>query len=332
MKPTRKAGASRGSRQRGLALVSVLWVLALLSLLAAGFTRTTRTEINLVRNQAENAQAEALADAGVHRAILGLMTQDPEAAWRADGTVYAWRFGGGEIRAAAHDEGGKIDLNQATDDLLRGLLTAVGVEADAATALVDAIADFRDPDSLRRLNGAEDSDYRQEALPHDAKDAPFEDVEELRQVLGMTPDLYAAIVPALTVHARQRRPHEPTAPELVRAAMAGRTASEAEESEADEQPSPAEAEAEARAPVDEAAVLDETPRSLGAETAVPRSRARVFTIHAEGRTETGAVFARDALVRVAGGGRPSVVLGWTRGGRALYPLEAEDGGEADGAE
>ncbi len=51
--------------QRGLALVVVLWVLVLLSLIAASFTLTTRTEVNVTRNLIDNAKAEALADAGV---------------------------------------------------------------------------------------------------------------------------------------------------------------------------------------------------------------------------------------------------------------------------
>ncbi len=51
--------------QRGLALVTVLWVLMLLSLVAASFMATTRLEINLTRNLIENAKAEALANAGV---------------------------------------------------------------------------------------------------------------------------------------------------------------------------------------------------------------------------------------------------------------------------
>ena len=45
--------------QRGLALVTVLWVLMLLALIAASFTRTTRTEIDLTRNLIESAKAEA---------------------------------------------------------------------------------------------------------------------------------------------------------------------------------------------------------------------------------------------------------------------------------
>ena len=71
----RAGSAARQHRapQRGLALVAVLWVLMLLSLVAASFMRTTRTEINLTRNLIESAKAEALADAGVYRAIYGVL-------------------------------------------------------------------------------------------------------------------------------------------------------------------------------------------------------------------------------------------------------------------
>lgn len=62
----------------GLALVTVLWVLVLLALVAASFTRTTRTEINLTRNLIESAKAEALADAGVYRAIHELLSPQSE--------------------------------------------------------------------------------------------------------------------------------------------------------------------------------------------------------------------------------------------------------------
>ncbi len=52
---------TRAREHRGLALVTVLWVLMLLALIAASFTRTTRTEINLTRNLIESAKAETLA-------------------------------------------------------------------------------------------------------------------------------------------------------------------------------------------------------------------------------------------------------------------------------
>ncbi len=74
--PCESSGSPR--RARGLALVTVLWVLMLLALIAASFTRTTPTEVNLTRNLIENAEAEALADAGVYRAVLGLLTPQTE--------------------------------------------------------------------------------------------------------------------------------------------------------------------------------------------------------------------------------------------------------------
>ena len=56
---TRAARYEGPGSRRGLALVTVLWVLMLLSLVAASFMLTTRTEINLTRNLIENAKAEA---------------------------------------------------------------------------------------------------------------------------------------------------------------------------------------------------------------------------------------------------------------------------------
>ncbi len=73
------AARQRRAPQRGLALVTVLWVLMLLSLVAASFMATTRTEINLTRNLIENAKAEALADAGVYRAVYGPLALGPRA-------------------------------------------------------------------------------------------------------------------------------------------------------------------------------------------------------------------------------------------------------------
>ena len=60
---------------------------------------------------------------------------------------------------------------------------------------MDAIADFRDPDDLRRLNGAEDADYQSAGLKHGAKDGPFKAIEELQQVLGVDHDLYKVARP-----------------------------------------------------------------------------------------------------------------------------------------
>jgi general secretion pathway protein K len=191
------------SRRRGIALIAVLWVLVLLALMAANFTRITRTETNLARNMVENAKAEALADAAVHRAVLGLLATDASTRWSADGTAYFYEFGEGTVRIVIEDESGKIDLNGGESGHLRGLFLVLGVEDDRATALADAIVDFRDQDDLRQLNGAEDPEYDAAGLSYGAKDDRFAVVAELRQVLGMTRDLYDLAAPFLTVYSNR---------------------------------------------------------------------------------------------------------------------------------
>jgi general secretion pathway protein K len=309
-------------KSRGLALITVLWVLTLLSLIAASFSNSTRTEIKLAFNQSEAARAEALADAGVHTAILGLLAPDPANQWRADGTVYGWRRGGGEIRVQIWDEGGKIDINVATEVLLKALFVAAGQEPDDAAVLADRIVDFRDINDLRQLNGAEDRDYSDAGLPYGAKDAPFEALEELRQVLGVTQALYDSVAPALSVRARQRRPHEATAPPLVKAALAGEVL--------DRDP-PAEPPEDAALDPDptESGVAPIEPPLPGAEPpeldspAPVRSRLNVLTIHAEGRMDTGSVFVRTAVVEVgAGGDVPFEFWAWKQGKRSLFPFIA----------
>jgi general secretion pathway protein K len=101
---------------------------------------------------------------------------------------------------ALQDEGGRIDLNSGSRELLGALLTANGVEDERRAALVDAIQDWRDADDARGANGAEDPEYQAEGRAAGAKDAPFNTVAELQQVLGMSRRLYERLAPALTVH------------------------------------------------------------------------------------------------------------------------------------
>lgn len=195
--------ASRFRSRRGVALISVLWVLVLLSLIAASLSRTSRTEVEFARNLLENAKAEALADAAVYRAVIGLSEPLEADKWLADGTPYELSFPEGNVQVTILDEVGKIDLNEGQDSLFQALFTLAGVEPEVSWGLVDAIVDFRDTDHNAEQRGAEDNSYKAAGLPHDAKDAPFESVEELRQVMGMTYDLYEKVAPLLTVHSRR---------------------------------------------------------------------------------------------------------------------------------
>ena len=269
-------------KQRGIALVMVLWVLILLGLVAASFLRETRLSTGIARNASENAKAEALAEAGVYRAMLGLADGDVTA-WRVDGTPYRFALGDGTVVVRVQDEGGKVDLNRAPPPLLQGLLQAAGVEANAARTLLDAIVDFRDPDRDRLPGGAEDPEYAAAGRDGGAKDAPFDAKEELLQVLGIDSVLYAAIAPYVTVHSQRGRIDLMTAPLLLLQTVPDLTPQQREQIMADR-------------------TSGEAPQT---------SRVRVATVRVEATTADGGRFIREAVIKRGRGGRqPFTILDW----------------------
>src|SRR5438132_7544734 len=195
--------ASR-ERQRGIALILVLWLTILLTVIGGSFAYGMRNEAVAARNSLSLAQARALADGAIYRTVFELMRPRTLVdVWSADGTVHVWDESGSRIAVNALDESGKIDLNTAPDGLIKGLLTtAAEVDADTAARLIDVIDDWKDADDLRRPNGAEAPDYQAAGLSHKPANAPFESIAELQRVLGMTPAIYGRIADSLTVHSR----------------------------------------------------------------------------------------------------------------------------------
>lgn len=314
---------------RGIALVAVLWVIALLSTIAVSFVGSIRTETALTRNLVDNARAQALADAGVYRAVLALYrnfeesdTQEPEEPdadsplaalyeaartaglkplenaeeLRADGRTYVWAFRDAVLRVALQNEAGKVDLNAARDELLLGLLRAYGVVE--AETLRDRILDFRDADKDPLPQGAEDPTYEAAGRPHGAKDAPFSSVEELQQVLGMNRALYDRLAPALTVFSEARGIDPLTAPAAALKAL------------------PDIDDATVEAIMAERLSDDPDLSSLLAtfEAYLAGPGALVYTIYSEATLPGGARFRREAVVAlVPGAERPFRIFGWKRG-------------------
>lgn len=196
--------ASANPRQAGIALVLVLWILSLLAIIASSFVFSTRTDTQLTANLVGQARAEALADAGVQRALYALLkpSVDP-ARWQGDGRTHLWMYEGETITITIRSESAKIDINTAHPDLLKGLLRNAGVDGQAQEMLLDAIQDWRDADDLRRLHGAEKDDYAAAGKPYVPANSNFQTIEELRQVLGMTDAVFRNIAGHITVYSGQ---------------------------------------------------------------------------------------------------------------------------------
>ena len=186
-------------RDRGIALILVLWALVALAAGAVAAGGGGRAAARLTGNVVDSARAEQLADAGIHLAINDLLATPP--APDEDGLArLAYRMDGTTIAVEIADETGKVDLNLAGEELLGAALTAAGLRGLEAERIVAAILDWRDADANRRPLGAEAIDYRAAGLPQRPSDRDFASLDELRLVHGMTPDLFAALRPFVTVH------------------------------------------------------------------------------------------------------------------------------------
>src|SRR5882672_10192392 len=183
-----------------MALIVVLWGIALLSIIATSFLSSSATSYRIARNAIDVAQTDAIGEAAVSRAVLSLLDVPPDRRWRADGTTQLTEFAGLSIRIAIQDELGRIDINHADGTLLGRVLRAGGLDEEASAKLTDKILDWRDANPARRLNGANAQDYRAAGSAYVPRKGAFQSVDELKLVMGVAPDLYRRIEPALTVY------------------------------------------------------------------------------------------------------------------------------------
>lgn len=203
-------------------MLLVLWMLTLLTAIAGSMVFASRADVLAAGNLRSLAEAEAIADAGVQRAVFDLLTPSPDPRrWKGDGDVHAWPFAGGRTRIAIIDESAKVDLNAAPVLLLKGLFQAAG--ATDPEALADAVVDWRDADDLRGPNGAESQDYLAAARDDGPANAPFESIDDLRRVLGMNETLFRRLEPLVTVHSQQPGVNGTIAPRGVLLALPGTT-------------------------------------------------------------------------------------------------------------
>jgi general secretion pathway protein K len=289
-------------RQRGIALVLVLWVIALLTVMALGLTTAQRTENALTRNQIDAARFRAAAEAALGLTAMNLLSSPPETVpteeiWLPNAVPRPLEFDGMELTVTLGNETSRIDLNRATPEQLAALIEFAqgeeGFDEAQRDAIADAIIDWRDEDDLTQLNGAEDGDYESAGMPYGARDARFSSVEELRQVLGMTRELYHRLAPDLTVDNPSGRVEQQFASAQVLAALSGIALEDAQE-----------------------LILARDQPVLDGGQALSRGNrgGPLYRVQVSQESSAGGSRSMEALLRVRGGEDPPFVVLWRRYG------------------
>jgi general secretion pathway protein K len=198
MEPALRQPASKHPTA-GFALLIVLWTLVLIAFLVVHLTASGRTEIRIADNLVANAVAAAAADGAISEAIFNLSDPRPEQRWPIDGPPRELTIGDCRVVVRLEDEASRINPNLAAPALMEALLRVLGSDPDAARRIAGAISDWVGSSPTPKTADALQAEYRAAGLDYGPPAAPLETMDELGRVLGVTPTLYAALKPHLTL-------------------------------------------------------------------------------------------------------------------------------------
>jgi len=291
-----------------------MWVLALLSILAAGIAAASRVESNVVRNRLALAQARAYADAATMLAIRAFLQPDPDHRWPAKGGPLAVHYDGSVIAVTVEDEGGKININLAPAEVIAGLLDEMGVAPNRRASIVDGILAQREADAPPGTDEAWSLSANTPPYGMNWTKLPFAAVSELRQLSGMTRATFNRIRPFVTVFSQTGTINPMTAARPALLAVPGVQTPDVDDFLA----------ARAESGPELAAAL----LRLTASTPylAPSSSVQAVTITARAKTAAGGSFVRRAVISLASPApsQPVAVLRWEQA------IDPSDAGAGDG--
>ena len=208
----RSRSPAAGARQKGIALVIVLWILLLVTISTGSYTLMARMDQLEAHTVISSTRARMAAEAGINLAVLSLRDPDELTRMVPDGRSYEFQVQDVLVEIQVTDERGKVDINAVDEVTLQQLFQGHGLEGDDAVYLAAAVMDWADVDEIERANGAELPTYLSERLDVGPGNRPFLMIEEILQVLGMPWDLFKKIEPGLTVFSESGTPDPAYAP------------------------------------------------------------------------------------------------------------------------
>jgi general secretion pathway protein K len=188
-----------GSRAGGFALIIVLWTLVLIAFIVAHMTASGRAEISIANNLVSDSVAQAAANGAIFEAIFNQSDPRPEQRWPADGTAHEIVVGSSRVAVRLQDEASWINPSTASPLLIEALLRVTGSDADSAHSLAAAISEWVGSATFPRPQDVVLAEYRAAGLDYGPPGGPLETIGELGRVIGMTPEVLAAIRPHLTL-------------------------------------------------------------------------------------------------------------------------------------
>ncbi len=220
----------------GIILVLVLWIVVILSLLAFGLSRKTSIDLALTKYMVGQVKAKYIALAGLIYALNQVKQDSQDETTRFLDTLYQCGIslkdkttedifkhipiGEGYFTVSyrspkassqdnviyygLQDEERRININALNEEsylVFKQLIILLGVDEDKAETIASSTVDWHDEDSAVTHDpaGAEDSYYMRLSKPYHCKNSPFDSIEELLLVKGMTTEIFDKIKDYVTI-------------------------------------------------------------------------------------------------------------------------------------
>lgn len=203
------AGQSQ-SRQRGIALITVMLIVALATIAAVAMASRQQLDVYRISNLLHGDQAYTYA-LGVENWASSILRRDLKDN-ETDNLGEAWAENipplpvpGGQIKGYVEDLQGRFNLNSLVLDgkvskpqleQFQRLLKALEINEEIAVAVVDWMDVDIDP---QPPNGAEDSVYLSEDPPYRAANMPFSSISELYLIQGFDNKVVSSLLPHIAV-------------------------------------------------------------------------------------------------------------------------------------
>jgi len=219
--------------ERGVVLIMVLIIVAILTILVADFTFSTHVDLEISKNSLNDIKAQYIAKSGINvisstmknnnleeLGELASLVQDLEIGESQEEfwsfTVPSFPVGDGVVSLKVEDERSKINLNslvsQTSNRVDFQILTALTelfrfleVDQDKSDLFISSLVNWLDRELTGAQNdqdptGADRGFYRGLDNPYEIKDGQLDSVEEIRMVEGMDEDFYNKIKDYVTVY------------------------------------------------------------------------------------------------------------------------------------
>ena len=229
-----------GRKRSGTILISVLWILVILTVLTVSIGRNAYVELSLVKNAIGKLKSKYSARAGFTYALDRIRQDSADADAAKQDTLYQCgvRLGeeespeevfthvvvgegyfdlqyvpvsdeeGQKTHYGLQDEERRVNINALTYqnyNILSALIAGFGFDDQTAKQIAYAVLDWKDEDNAPADTtfAAEDDYYRSLEKSYRCKNRPFDSTEELLLVRGMTPEIYDELKSYVTVFPKQ---------------------------------------------------------------------------------------------------------------------------------